>query len=58
MPDDPLQPGRQIWLYYAHMADREGNSFIVDAFPPGISEVYVEQGTLLGYTGDYNGDSL
>jgi hypothetical protein len=58
VPDDPLQPGRQIWLYYAHMADRDGNSFIVDAFPPGTSEVYVEQGTLLGYTGDYNGDSL
>lgn len=57
VPDDPLQPGRQIWLYYAHMADRAGNSFIVEAFPPGASEVYVEQGTLLGYTGDYNGDS-
>ncbi len=58
VPDDPLQPGRQLWLYYAHMADRDGNSFIVDAFPPGTSEVFVEQGTLLGYTGDYNGDSL
>jgi hypothetical protein len=58
VPDDPLQPGRQIWLYYAHMADRDGNSFIVDAFPPGTSEIWVEQGTLLGYTGDYNGDSL
>jgi hypothetical protein len=58
VPDDPLQPGRQIWLYYAHMADRDGNSFIVGAFPPGTREVFVEQGTLLGYTGDYNGDSL
>jgi hypothetical protein len=58
VPDDPLQPGRQIWLYYAHMADRDGNSFIVDAFPPGTREIWVEQGTLLGYTGDYNGDSL
>ena len=58
VPEDPLQPGRQIWLYYAHMADREGNSFIVDAFQPGTSEVFVEQGTLLGYTGDYNGNSL
>lgn len=58
IPDDPLQPGRQIWLYYTHMADREGNDFIEAAFPPGTSELFVEQGTLLGYTGDYNGDAL
>ena len=58
VPDDPLQPGRTIWLYYAHMADRDGNSFIEPAFPPGVSELFVPQGTLLGYTGDYNGDSL
>jgi len=58
VPDDPLRPGRQIWLYYAHMADRQGNSFIEPAFPPGTSELFVRQGTLLGYTGDYNGDSL
>ena len=57
IPDDPLNPGNQIWLYYAHMADRAGNSFIEPAFPPGTSELFVEQGTLLGYTGDYNGDS-
>ena len=57
VPDDPLRPGNQIWLYHAHMADSEGNSFIDDAFPPGASEVFVEQGTLLGYTGDYNGNS-
>lgn len=57
VPDDPLQSGRAIWLYYAHMADREGNSFIVDSFPPGTREKYVEQGTLLGYTGDYNGNA-
>ena len=58
VPNDPLQPGRQIWLYYAHMADRDGNSFIEPAFLPGEEEVFVEQGTLLGYTGDYNGESL
>jgi hypothetical protein len=57
VPDDPLDSGRMIWLYYAHMADREGNSFIVDSFPPGTREKYVEQGTLLGYTGDYNGNA-
>jgi hypothetical protein len=58
VPEDPVQSGRQIWLYYAHMADREGNSFIEPAFPPGVREVFVKRGTLLGYTGDYNGDSL
>lgn len=59
VPDDPLQPGRPLWLYYAHMADRQGNnSFIQPAFPPGTSDVFVEQGTLLGYTGDYNGNSV
>ncbi len=57
VPDDPLHPGNQIWLYYAHMANREGNSFIEPAFPPGTSELFVKQGTLLGYTGDYNGNS-
>jgi murein DD-endopeptidase MepM/ murein hydrolase activator NlpD len=57
VPEDPLQPERQIWLYYAHMADQAGNSFIVAAIPPGTREQFVEQGTLLGYTGDYNGRS-
>lgn len=57
VPDDPLRPGNQIWLYYTHMADREGNSFIEPAFPAGTSELFVKQGTLLGYTGDYNGNS-
>lgn len=56
-PQDPLDPSRQIWTYYAHMADRKGNSFIADAFPPGSSEVPVAQGTLLGYQGIYNGGS-
>lgn len=58
VPDDPLSSGRQIWLYYAHMADEDGNSFIEPAFPPGTSELFVERGTLLGYTGDYNGGAL
>ena len=57
VPEDPLQPDRQIWLYYTHMADREGNDFIVDTFAPGTRELFVEQGTLLGYTGDYNGNA-
>lgn len=57
VPEDPLNPGTQVWLYYTHMADTEGNDFIEDAFPAGIREVFVEQGTLLGYTGNYNGNS-
>jgi murein DD-endopeptidase MepM/ murein hydrolase activator NlpD len=58
IPEDPLQPGRQIWLYYTHMADPEGNSFISHEFPPGTTEKFVEAGTLLGYQGDYTGDPL
>lgn len=57
VPDDPLRPGEQIWLYYTHMADRDGNDFIAAVFPPGTHELFVEQGTLLGYTGNYNGRS-
>ncbi|HJR80127.1 MAG TPA: M23 family metallopeptidase [Anaerolineales bacterium] len=56
VPEDPLQPGRQIWLYYTHMADQDGNSFISDEFPAGTSEKFVEAGTLLGYQGNYSGD--
>jgi len=55
IPQDPLQPGRQIWTYYTHMADKQGNSYIVDDFPAGTREVYVEEGTLLGYQGNYSG---
>lgn len=57
VPSDPLNPGRQIWLYYAHMADPQGNSFISEEFPAGTSEKYIEAGTLLGYQGNYSGDA-
>jgi hypothetical protein len=57
VPEDPLSPGRQIWLYYTHMADISGNDYIVEQFAPGSREVFVKQGTLLGYTGNYNGNS-
>jgi hypothetical protein len=56
VPSDPLEPGRQIWVYYTHMADENGNSFISPDFPPGTSEKAVEAGTLLGHQGDYSGD--
>ena len=56
IPSDPLKPGRQIWTYYTHMADSNGTSYIADAFPPGTSEVFVKEGTLLGYQGNFSGD--
>jgi len=57
IPSDPLRPETQVWLYYTHMANQEGIDFIDEAIPPGTKESYVEQGTLLGFTGNYNGDS-
>jgi murein DD-endopeptidase MepM/ murein hydrolase activator NlpD len=56
IPEDPLQPNRQIWTYYTHMADAEGNSFILPEFPPGTYEMYVPAGTLLGFQGNYSAD--
>jgi hypothetical protein len=56
VPEDPLQPGRQIWVYYTHMADQNGTSYISSQFPAGTSEVLIEAGTLLGYQGNYSGD--
>lgn len=56
IPKDPVQPGRQIWNYYTHMADSQGNSFISADFPPGTQEMPVRAGTLLGYQGNYSGD--
>jgi len=56
VPEDPLRPGRQIWVYYTHMADAQGNSFISDQFPLGTSEVFIEAGTYLGRMGNYSGD--
>lgn len=56
VPSDPLNPGEQIWLYYTHMADQFGNSFISDEFPAGTSEKPIEAGIFLGYQGDYSGD--
>jgi murein DD-endopeptidase MepM/ murein hydrolase activator NlpD len=57
-PDDPINPGQQIWTYYTHMASKGGESFISEAFPMGTSEVFVQAGTLLGYQGNYSGDPV
>lgn len=58
VPQDPLDPSRQIWVYYTHMADANGNSFVSPEFPQGIKEVFVEAGTFLGYQGNFSGDPL
>jgi hypothetical protein len=56
IPHDPLDPTRQIWTYYTHMASESGDtSYISAEFPAGTSEKFVKQGTLLGYQGLYNG---
>jgi murein DD-endopeptidase MepM/ murein hydrolase activator NlpD len=55
IPEDPLQPDRQIWTYYTHLADPQGNSLIDAAFPPGTMEVFVPAGTLLGTQGNFSG---
>jgi murein DD-endopeptidase MepM/ murein hydrolase activator NlpD len=55
IPSDPLNPGRQIWTYYTHMADSAGNPLISSTFPAGISDVPVKAGTFLGYQGNYSG---
>ena len=56
VPSDPLQPGRQVWLYYTHMANLDGDSYISADLPPGTRELFVTAGTLLGYQGNYSGD--
>jgi len=56
VPSDPLNPGQQIWIYYTHMATKEGRSFIEAQFPPGTNEVFIKGGTQLGYQGNYSGD--
>jgi murein DD-endopeptidase MepM/ murein hydrolase activator NlpD len=56
IPSDPLNPSRQIWTYYTHLANQEGESFISEEFPQGTMEQFVEAGTFLGYMGDFSGD--
>lgn len=58
VPQDPIDPSRQIWVYYTHMADANGNSYISPEFPQGTKEVFVEAGTFLGYQGNFSGDPL
>jgi peptidoglycan LD-endopeptidase LytH len=56
VPSDPLQPGREIWVYYTHMANSAGISYIDPTFPPGVREAPVRAGQPLGFQGNYSGD--
>lgn len=56
VPEDPLKPQRQIWLYFTHLALQDGTSLIDPSFPPGTTEKFVKAGELLGYQGNYSGD--
>jgi peptidoglycan LD-endopeptidase LytH len=55
VPEDPMEPGRQIWVYYTHMAMPDGTSLIDKAFPAGTKDVFVNAGTVLGKMGNYSG---
>ncbi|MFP4396096.1 MAG: hypothetical protein ACLFTI_12635 [Anaerolineales bacterium] len=50
--DDPLHPGETIWTFYGGMADAQNQrSFVAEAFPPGVEDIPVQAGELLGYQG-------
>lgn len=55
IPQDPLDPSRQIWVYMTHMADVNGNPLIDPAFPAGTRDKPVKQGDLIGYQGNFSG---
>ncbi len=57
--DDPLNPGAKIWTTYANMASGSGrDSFISEAFPPGVADVPVKAGDIIGYQGMFSGNGL
>ena len=58
VPEDPLNPQQQIWLYFTHLAMQDGTSLIDTSFPPGTTEKPVKAGDLLGYQGNYSGDPI
>jgi hypothetical protein len=54
--DDPLHPGEKIWSYYSDMAAANGtDSYVVQDFHLGSSNVSVKAGQLLGYQGSGSG---
>ncbi len=55
IPEDPIHPDQQVWVYYTHLAMPDGTSTISAEFPAGITEEFIQSGTLLGYQGNYSG---
>ncbi|MGC9469252.1 MAG: hypothetical protein ACP5HS_11720 [Anaerolineae bacterium] len=50
--DDPLCSDGQVWTFYRGLASAEGDrSYVADEFPPGINEIPVSAGQMLGYQG-------
>lgn len=56
LSDDPLNPGRQVWTIYSNMGGSDGfTSFVAEDFPPGVTNVPVRKGQIVGYQGTWNG---
>lgn len=55
IPQDPLDPTRQIWIYMTHLADANGNPLIDAEYPVGTQDKPIKQGDLIGYQGNYSG---
>lgn len=54
--EDPLRPGKKVWTLYGGMAGPNGTeSYVVQDFPAGITNVAVKSGQLLGYQGSWSG---
>ena len=54
--EDPLRPGEKIWAFYGGMAAANGaDSFVSEDFPPGMTDIPVKSGQLLGYQGTWSG---
>jgi len=54
--DDPLRPKKKVWAYYGGMAAADGiESYIIEDFPAGITDIPVQSGQLLGYEGSWSG---
>jgi len=54
--NDPLHPTEKVWSYYGGMSASDGReSYIVEDFPPGITNITVKSGQLLGYQGSWSG---
>ncbi|MFZ5881245.1 MAG: ArnT family glycosyltransferase [Chloroflexota bacterium] len=56
LSDDPLNPGQQVWSIYSNMGGSDGfTSFVAEDFPPGVTNVPVKAGQIVGYQGTWNG---